>query len=123
MKKSTPAVRSAANSSKTYCPEAGDIVWLNLSPTAGHEQSGRRPVLVLSPQAYNRATRFCVVCAMTTRVKGFPFEVSMPDGAVVLADQVRTVSWEGRGSQLKGRAPEEAVAHVRAKLKALLAIP
>lgn len=83
-----------------YIPERGDIVWLDFSPQAGHEQAGRRPALVVSPAAYNRASGLALVCPVTTRVKGYPFEVSLPPrrevSGVVLADQIRCVDWRAR---------------------------
>lgn len=120
MTRSTSAGPSAPSNSEPYCPDAGDIIWIDLDPVRGQEQRGRRPVLVLTPHSYNRLAKLCVVCAMTTHVKGYPFEVAMPDGAVVLADQIRTVAWPSRDTTFKARAPEDALREVRGKLKALL---
>lgn len=107
-----------------YVPDRGDIVWLNFTPQAGHEQAGHRPALVLSPAKYNRASGLMLCCPMTTRVKGYPFEVAvdLPGEAqgVVLADQVRSLDWKARGAQRKGRGPDESVADVLAKIQALL---
>ena len=75
-----------------YVPDAGDIVWLNFTPQAGHEQAGHRPALVLSPAAYNDKTSLMICCPMTTQIKNYPFEVLI-DGTpsnVVLADQVKS---------------------------------
>lgn len=123
MKKSTSAKPSARSSSKLYCPEEGDIIWVQLSPTQGQEQAGHRPVLVLSPASYNRVAKLCVVCALTNQAKGYPFEVKMPGGGVVLADQVRSIAWPSREARFKEKAPPEVMAEVRAKLKALLTVP
>jgi mRNA interferase MazF len=123
MKKSPLATPSAAKRSELYCPDEGDIVWVNLSPAMGHEQDGHRPALVLTPRAYNRVTRLCVVCAMTSQKKNYPFVVAVSETSAVLADQVRTISWVERRAQLKGRAAPAVVADVKAKLKALLSIP
>ena len=123
MKKRTSAKPSARSSSKAYAPDEGDIVWVQLSPTEGQEQSGHRPALVLTPAAYNRAAKLCVICALTNQVKGYPFEVALPGGGVVLADQVRTIAWPSRDARFKEKAPPEVVSDVRAKLKALLSIP
>lgn len=73
MNPSTWASRSVVNSSD-FVPEAGDIVWLRFSPQAGHEQAGHRPAVVLSPAAYNRHG-LMLCCQLTTRQKGYPFEV------------------------------------------------
>src|SRR5579864_4881495 len=58
-----------------YVPDAGDIVWLNFRPQAGHEQAGHRPALVLSPAAYNNKTSLMICCPVTTQIKNYPFEV------------------------------------------------
>lgn len=81
-------------------PERGDIVWLDFSPQAGSEQAGRRPALVLSPAAYNRKAGLALMCPITSRVKGYPFEVVLPreleTTGVVLTDQIKSVDWRVR---------------------------
>ena len=74
-----------------YVPEAGDIVWLNFTPQAGHEQAGHRPALVLGPASYNDKTSLLVCCPLTTQIKNYPFEVLIAETPqnVVLADQVK----------------------------------
>ncbi len=118
--------RPLATKSGSYCPEAGDFIWLDLDPTVGHEQSGRRPAIVLSPHNYNAAAGLCVICPITSRVRDYPFEAKLPDGAgfsgVVLADQPRSISWEKRPIQPAGRAPEAVLSEVRERLAALLGI-
>ena len=81
-----------------YVPEAGDVVWLDFTPQAGHEQAGHRPALVLSPATYNDKTSLMVCCPITTQIKNYPFEVlvgSTPP-SVVLADQVKSLDWRVR---------------------------
>jgi mRNA interferase MazF len=74
-----------------FVPDAGDLVWVNFTASAGHEQAGRRPALVLSPIAYNRRTSLMICCAMITRIKGYPFEVvidgSLPSAVIGRSDQ------------------------------------
>ena len=110
----------------SYCPDAGDFIWIDLDPTVGHEQSGRRPAIVLSPHSYNAASGLCVICPVTSRMRGYPFETTLPDGAsfhgVVLADQPRSISWEQRPIKHAGRAPANVLTEVRERLAALLAI-
>jgi mRNA-degrading endonuclease toxin of MazEF toxin-antitoxin module len=60
---------------KQYVPDAGEIVWINFTPQAGHEQAGHRPALVLSPAAYNGKTSLMICCPLTTQIKNYPFEV------------------------------------------------
>lgn len=105
-----------------YVPEAGDVVWLHFDPRAGHEQAGHRPALVLSPSRYNGLRGMMVCCPMTSRIKGYPFEVvlSRDPPSAVLADQLKSLDWRARGAVRKGQAPRAALAEVRAKIQALL---
>jgi mRNA interferase MazF len=107
---------------KDWVPTAGDVIWVDLNPTVGHEQAGKRPALVLSPSSYNEKTSLLIACAMTTQVKGYPFEVLMPDGAVVLADQVKCLDWRFRNAQPKDVAPTEVLQRVKVVLGTLLQI-
>jgi mRNA interferase MazF len=105
-----------------YIPEAGDVVWLQFDPQAGHEQAGHRPALVLSPVAYNGKTGLMLCCPLTSQIKGYPFEVLI-DGeraSVALADQVKSLDWRARQAMRKGRASHAELAEVRAKIFALL---
>jgi mRNA interferase MazF len=105
-----------------YIPEAGDIVWLQFDPQAGHEQAGHRPAVVLSPASYNGRAGMIVCCPMTTRIKGYPFEVAIggTPPSVVLADQVKSQDWRARSAARKGRVSATELAEVRAKLIALI---
>lgn len=105
-----------------YIPGAGDIVWLEFNPQAGHEQAGHRPALVLSPENYNSRTGLMICVPLTTQIKGYPFEVMIdgPRAQVVLADQVKSFDWQARKAQKKGEASPSEVAEVRAKLSALI---
>ena len=103
-------------------PEAGDIVWFDFDPQAGHEQAGHRPALVLSPAADNGRTGLMVCCPLTTRLKGYPFEAPLraSPGSVVLADQMKSLGWRARAARRKGRATAAELAEVRARLRALI---
>jgi mRNA interferase MazF len=108
-----------------YVPDAGDVVWLEFDPQAGHEQAGHRPALVVSPAAYNGKAGLMVCCPMTTRIKGHPFEVTTEiDGvaSAVLSDQVKSLDWKVRRAKKKGAVSADVMVHVRAKIKALLRI-
>ena len=107
-----------------YVPQRGDVVWITLSPHAGHEQAGRRPALVLSPSSYNAKVGLAVFCPLTSQIKGYPFEVRLPAGlrvtGAVLADQVKSLDWCARNAELACRLPPQTVAQVLEKLGTLL---
>jgi len=105
-----------------YVPDRGDIIWLDFDPQAGHEQAGHRPALVLSPAIYNAKVGLLLACPMTTKLKGYPFEVPIagPIPGAALADQVKSLDWRARGAVFKGRASADEVMDVRKKLRALL---
>ena len=105
-----------------YIPEAGDVVWLQLDPEAGHEQGGRRPAVVLSPASYNGRAGMILCCPTTTRIKGYPFEVGLAGTppSVVLADQVKSQDWRARKAAPKGKVSAAELAELRAKLVALI---
>jgi len=107
-----------------YCPKRGDVVWISFNPQAGHEQSGHRPALVLSPQSYNRKVGLVILCPITNQIKGYPFEVRIPEGlkasGAVLADQVKSMDWRARRASLLCRVPEGIVREVLNKVGTLL---
>ena len=105
-----------------YVPEAGDVVWLNFTPQAGHEQAGHRSALVVSPSSYNAKTSLMLCCPMTTQIKNYPFEVLIagtPPSAV-LSDQVKSLDWRVRNAKRKGAVSADELAEVRAKIAALI---
>ncbi|AOQ23701.1 Endoribonuclease toxin MazF [Moorella thermoacetica] len=112
------------NEMETYIPERGDIVWLQFDPRAGHEQAGRRQALVISPQLYNGKVGLALFCPVTTKAKGYPFEVAIPAGlkitGVILADQVKNLDWRAREAQFACKVPAGVVAEVQAKVQVLI---
>jgi len=107
-----------------WIPERGDVVWITMDPAAGHEQSRRRPALVLSPAAYNGRAGLAVLCPITSQVKGYPFEVQVPDGlpvgGVVLSDQAKSLDWRARGAELLCAVPRETILAVLLRLETLV---
>jgi mRNA interferase MazF len=107
-------------------PERGSLVWLEFSSQAGSEQAGRRPGIVLTPQAYHRRSRLAVVCPVTSRVRGWPLEVVLPPGlaisGVVLVDHIKSVDREARHMEVVGMAPSEVLDEIDARLAPLLSL-
>ena len=108
-----------------FVPDAGDVVWLRFDPQSGREQAGHRPALVLSPAAYNDKTSLMLCCHLTTKIKGYPFEVPIAGvrSGVALADQVKSLDWRTRAASRKGRATAAELASVRRLAIALIGEP
>ena len=108
----------------SYIPERSDAIWINFNPQAGHEQAGRRPAIVLSPQSYNGKVGLCLLCPITNKVKGYPFEVLIPADldvtGVVLSDQAKSLDWRVRNAEFITDLPEVVINEVLKKLKSLL---
>ncbi len=112
--------------SSRYVPDSGDLIWLDFDPQAGHEQKGRRPAVVLSPQSYNAKVGLSLFCPITTRVKGYPFEVAVPKECgvtgVVLADHVKNLDWHARRAEFICRLPHPVIADILARLAVLITL-
>lgn len=108
----------------SFAPDRGDFVWLEFDPQAGREQRGHRPAIVISPRDYNAKIGLALVCPVTSKVKGYPFEAKVPPGhkvtGVVLADQVKSVDWRARRAAPIEKAPAALVDEVLAKAVTLL---
>ena len=107
-----------------YSPERADVVWLTFNPQAGHEQAGRRPAVVISPRTYNRKVGLALLCPVTSSIKGYPFEVVVPQGlpiaGVVLSDQLKSLDWRARKAEYVCTLPREAMEDILAKIRTLV---
>ena len=107
-----------------WIPSRWDIIWLEFTPHSGREQAGRRPALVLSPVEYNGKTGLLIACPITSKAKGYPFEVALPPDlgvtGVVLSDQIKSLDWKVRKAEYECPAPGEVTDEVLAKAHALL---
>lgn len=105
-------------------PERGDVVWLEFNPQAGSEQAGHRPALVISPKSYNRRVGLALVCPITSRVKGYPFEVELPRGleaeGAILCDQIKSLDWRVRRATPFGSVPDSVMDEVTARILTLV---
>jgi mRNA interferase MazF len=106
-------------------PARGDIIYLELNPRTGREQAGYRPAIVISPVAYNQISQIVLVCPITSRKKGWPFEVELPNQmqthGVVLVDQIRAVDCLARRASFVEEAPPELMDEILARLETLSA--
>lgn len=107
-----------------YCPDRGDIVWLDFDPQSGHEQKGRRPAIVVSPKIYNSKTGLALFCPITNQVKGYPFEVMLPSNldvtGVIIADQIKSLDWKVRNVEFIVRAPKNILNETMNKFSTLI---
>lgn len=98
-------------------------MWITLNPQVGHEQAGRRPAVVLSPQSYNSKVGLAILCPITSQIKNYPFEVLLPAGlpvaGAILSDQVKNLDWRARNAELICTLPTETISEVLQKLVTL----
>ena len=108
----------------TYVPARGDLIWLQFNPGAGPAQAGHRPAVVISPTSYNRRVGLALCCPVTSHVKGYPFEVLLPEGlgveGAILADQVKSLDWRVRRARRIGNLPGEVLQETVGKILALV---
>lgn len=107
----------------SYIPNRGDIIWIDFDPQLGKEIQKRRPALVLSQRLYNEKTSLCIVCPLTSTIKGYPFEVIIKEkkqASAILADQVKSFDWRRRNAKKKGKANKAIVDDVIQKLGAII---
>jgi len=98
-------------------PDRGDVVWIDLDPSLGHEQAGRRPGLIMSSQKYHQKVGLAIVCPITSKAKGYPFEVPIPEGfkvkGVILSDQLKSIDLAERNVDLIFKIPGTVVEAVQ----------
>ena len=101
-----------------YAPDRGDIVLIDLSPQAGTEMRGEHRAIVLSERDFSVATGWVVVCPITTKIKGSPFEVQIPRGlkahGCVVASELRTMDYLVRRARFMEKAPVSLLQQVQA---------
>ena len=107
-----------------YTPAQGDLVWLDFNPQSGHEQSGRRPAVVLSPTAYNKRLGLALVCPVTRQAKGYPFEVALPPSlpvtGVALSDHIKSQDWRARRAEFIAKLDPTTLTAVLQRARTLL---
>jgi mRNA interferase MazF len=108
-----------------YVPSRGEIIWINFNPQTGHEHAGRRPAVVLSPTEYNRKVGLLLLCPITSKKKGYPFEVELPEGlplsGVALADQIKSLDWRARKAEYACSLTPDLLEAILTRSRVLLA--
>ena len=106
----------------SWVPEQGDIIWIRFDPQAGREQGGHRPAVVLSQAEYNGLVGLLVCVPLTTRVKGYSFEVRIEGDppSVALADHVKSFDWRARAARPKGKVSPVELATIKARIRRLI---
>ena len=111
-------------SARRYVPENGDVVWIDFDPQIGHEQAGRRPAVIVSLGSYNGPTGLALLCPVTNKSKGFPYEVPLPAGApvtgVVLADHFKSFDWQARRASFIGTVNQDVLDQILDRLASIL---
>jgi len=107
-----------------YIPQRGDVVRILLNPQVWYEQSGLRPAVIISPASYNGKVGLALFCPISPQVKGYPFEVAVPEGlpvsGAILADQVKSLDWRSRKAEFVGRLPASVISEIAGKFQTLL---
>ena len=106
-----------------YTPEKGDLVWLDFTPQAGHEQKGRRPAICISQKKYNKKTGLALFCPITSHIKGYPFEIVLENHSIngcILSDQVKNLDHIQRNCDFIEKATEDEINSVVDNIKLLM---
>jgi mRNA-degrading endonuclease toxin of MazEF toxin-antitoxin module len=107
-------------------PEAGDLVWVDLGPTRGREQSGVRPAVVLTDRDFHIYNEIAIICPITSNIHPWPTKVVLPPGlaaeGAVLTDQIRCVDRTARGFRRVGQVPPQVLAEIRSRVAAVIGI-
>ncbi len=104
-----------------YHPRQGDIVMIDFSPRAGHEQSGRRPALVISNQGFHQYTRMAIVCPITTQLKDYPMHVALDERTTItgeiLCEHVKSLDYQARKAKFIEVLPEDLLEEVLERIR------
>ena len=107
-----------------YRPAQGDIVMLNFTPQAGHEQAGRRPALVVSNQSFHRYTGLAIFCPITNQIKDYPLHVRLDDRTrttgEILCEHVKSLDYRARKAAFVEKVPEDLLSEVLDRVRMAL---
>lgn len=106
-----------------YTPKRGDVVWLEFYPQKGKEIQKTRPALTISPYSYHVKTGLGLFMPITSKIKGYPFEVVINEGRIqgaILCDQVRSLDWKARNVKFAFHISPLVLEDALAKFQVLL---
>jgi len=107
-----------------YTPRQGDIIFLNFSPQAGHEQAGDRPAVIVSNDDFYELTGMAMVCPITNTDNRFPLHIplskDMKTTGVILCEHVKSLDIFSRQARFKERLPEALLKQVISYVHACL---
>lgn len=102
----------------------GDVVIIDFNPQKGKEILKRRPALVLSSWDFNSKKRLAFFCPITSKIRGSPFEVEIPEGlkvnGVILTDQIKCLDWSARRAEFMCQMPDDIVINVSQIVEAII---
>jgi mRNA interferase MazF len=109
---------------KCFIPEKGDLIWLEFSPQAGHEQMGRRPGLVVSGKTFNAAGGMCLVCPITNTKRKNPFRIDLHTKnsltGYVMVDQIKSLDYSTRNAKFIEKVHPDVLTDVLGLLDAVI---
>lgn len=107
-----------------YIPDVGDVAWIDFDPQAGHEQAKRRPAVVLTPKIYNEKAGLFICVPLSTKIKGYPFEVLIRGDkeSVALSDHVKSLDWNARRAEYKTKVSQDELKEIQKRIALLLGV-
>ncbi len=109
---------------KTYIPKQGDIVFLDFTPTKGHEQKGYRSAIIISNDVFNKNTKMTIVCPITSNEKDFPTHYLLKDSkkikGSVLCEHIRSIDYEIRNLKFVEKTSENDFNNIKDLIDACL---
>ena len=106
-----------------YTPKQGDVVLISFDPTSGHEQKGSRPAVVISATEYNTRSGMMLVCPITSKGKGYLFEVAYTGKKIkgfILVDQIRSMDWFARKPRLLEKCSKDNLMQIKLLVASLI---
>ena len=108
---------------KEYIPQKGDLVILTFDPSAGHEQQGRRPALIISNEIFNKHVGLAIACPITNTDRNFPFHVKVESNELtgfIMTEQVKSIDYKVRKVKFVEKVSDEVLEKVLGILESVV---